>query len=171
MAMSTSSGGGVASTPNVTPMIDVMLVLLIIFMVVTPMLMAGFNAEPPIAQNIKDHPEDEEHDQVFGIDRDGNYYLNKKPIAQDQIGAALHNIYVATQRDDAIMYLKADKNLEYSKVIDAMDIAMKNGVRVVGMISDQKPGTISSVAGDTKATAPIGAPAHGAPAAPPGGEK
>lgn len=162
MAMAANSGGGVASTPNVTPMIDVMLVLLIIFMVVTPMLMAGFNAEPPVAQNIKDHPEDEEHDQVFGIDRDGNYYLNKRPIRAEDIGTALRQIYVDTQRDDAIMYLKADKGLEYSKVIDAMDIAMKNGVRVVGMISDQRPGTISTVTGDTKATVAVPGPgAHG----------
>ena len=167
MAMgSSTAGGGVASQPNVTPMIDVMLVLLIIFMVVTPMLMAGFNAEPPIAQNIKDHPEDEATDQVFGIDKDGRYYLNKKEISADQIGNALNQIYVQTPRDDYIMYLKADKNLEYGKVIDAMDIAMRNGVRVVGMISDQKPGTISTVPGDTKATAPVGAPA-----APPGGAK
>jgi biopolymer transport protein TolR len=165
MAMAASSGGGVASTPNVTPMIDVMLVLLIIFMVVTPMLMAGFNAEPPVAQNIKDHPEDEEHDQVFGIDKDGRYYLNKKEISSENVAAALHRIYVETPRDDYIMYLKADKNLEYSKVIDAMDLAMKNGVRVVGMISDQKAGTISTVPGDTKAVAPVGA------AAPPGGAK
>jgi biopolymer transport protein TolR len=158
MAMASSSGGGVASTPNVTPMIDVMLVLLIIFMVVTPMLMAGFNAEPPIAQNIKDHPEDEQNDQVFGIDKDGRYYLNKKEIAPEQIATALHRIYVETPRDDYIMYLKADKNLEYSKVIDAMDLAMKNGVRVVGMISDQKPNTVSTVAGDTKQAAPAPAP-------------
>jgi biopolymer transport protein TolR len=158
MAMASSSGGSVASTPNVTPMIDVMLVLLIIFMVVTPMLMAGFNAEPPIAQNIKDHPEDEQNDQVFGIDKDGRYYLNKKEIAPEQIATALHRIYVETPRDDYIMYLKADKNLEYSKVIDAMDLAMKNGVRVVGMISDQKPNTVSTVAGDTKQTAPTPAP-------------
>jgi len=80
MAMAASSGGGVASTPNVTPMIDVMLVLLIIFMVVTPALLAGFQADPPQAQNIKDHPEDDQTDQVFGIDKDGFYYLNKKKI-------------------------------------------------------------------------------------------
>jgi biopolymer transport protein ExbD len=157
-----SSGGSVESTPNVTPMIDVMLVLLIIFMVVTPALLAGFNADPPIAQNIKDHPEDDQTDQVFGIDKDGNYYLNKKPISADQIGPRLKQIYIDTPRDDYIMYLKADKNLDYSKVLDAMDLAMKNGVRVVGMISDQKPGTISTVAGDTKQTAPapVAAP-HG----------
>ena len=98
MAMSSSAGGGVASQPNVTPMIDVMLVLLIIFMVVTPALLAGFNAQPPQGQNLKDHPEDEENDQVLGIDKDGNYYLNKKPISKTAIEAEIKRIY--TSRDD-----------------------------------------------------------------------
>jgi biopolymer transport protein ExbD len=155
MAMSSGGGGGaVQSTPNVTPMVDVMLVLLIIFMVVAPALLAGFNADPPQAQNIKDHPEDDQSDQVLGIDKDGNYYLNKKPIRQEDIAAALKHVYVDTPRDDYIMYFKADKNIDYSKVLDAMDLAMKNGVRVVGMISDQKPGTVSTVPGDSKQQTP-----------------
>jgi len=159
MAMSTGGGAGVASTPNVTPMVDVMLVLLIIFMVVAPALMAGFNADPPQAVNIKDHPEDEKNDQVLGLDKAGNYYLNKKQIQNPaDVPLLLKHIYVDTPRDDYIMYLKADKGLEYSKVMDAMEIAMKNGVKVVGMISDQKPGTISTVPGDTKQAAPIPAP-------------
>src|SRR5215208_5994374 len=155
MAMSTGSAGKVESTPNVTPMIDVMLVLLIIFMVVTPALLAGFQADPPQAINLKDHPEDSNLDQVLGIDKDGNYYLNKKPIEYKQIGPVLKQIY-DQRTEDKIMYLKAHKELEYSKIIDAMDIAMKNGVRMVGMIGDQKPGTISTVAGDTKQTLPVG---------------
>jgi biopolymer transport protein ExbD len=164
MAMASGgSKGQVASTPNVTPMVDVMLVLLIIFMVVAPALMAGFNADPPQAQNIKDHPEDDKTDQVLGIDKDGNFYLNKKPIKKEDVAGALKHIYVDQTRDDYIMYFKADKNLDYSKILDAMDVAMHNGVRVVGMISDQKPGTISTVAGDTKSTVP-------APAAPAGGK-
>ena len=167
MAMSVPNSGssvvgGVRAEPNVTPMIDVMLVLLIIFMVVTPALLAGFNAEPPVAINLKDHPEDADLDQVLGIDKDGNYYLNKKPIEYAQIGPVLKQIYDA-RTEDKIIYLKADKNLEYSKIIDMMDIAMKNGVRMVGMISDQKPGTISTVAGDTKQTLPPGAPHGGNP--------
>jgi biopolymer transport protein TolR len=157
MAMSAGGGsGGVQSTPNVTPMVDVMLVLLIIFMVVAPALLAGFNADPPQAQNIKDHPEDEKSDQVLGIDKDGNYYLNKKPIRQEDVAAALKHIYVDQTRDDYIMYLKADKNLAYSKVIDAMDVAMKNGVRMVGMVGEQKSGTVSTVAGDAKTPTPVG---------------
>jgi len=158
MAMSSSSGGGVASQPNVTPMIDVMLVLLIIFMVVTPALLAGFNAQPPQGQNLKDHPEDEQNDQVLGIDKDGNYYLNKKPISKTAIEAEIKRIY--TNRDDRVMYLKADKDLAYEKVVDATDMAAKNGVSVVAMISDQKPGTVSTVAGDTKGSP---APAGGKP--------
>ena len=85
MAMSADTGGGgVKAEPNVTPMIDVMLVLLIIFMVVTPALIAGFNATPPQGQNLKDHPEDEENDQVLGIDKNGNYFLNKRTISKEE---------------------------------------------------------------------------------------
>lgn len=150
MAMSANSGGGVKAEPNVTPMIDVMLVLLIIFMVVTPALLAGFNAVPPTGQNLKDHPEDAENDQVLGIDRDGNYYLNKRPIAKDTIEQAIKRIY-DIRTTDKVLFLKADKELEYSKVVDATEMASKNGVRVVGLIGEQKMGTVSTVVGDSKA--------------------
>src|SRR5690242_16554338 len=163
MAMSAGGGSGVQSSPNVTPMIDVMLVLLIIFMVVTPALLAGFNADPPKAVNLKDHPEDANLDQVLGIDKDGAYYLNKKRIRTEDVGPMLKQIY-DRRTEDKILYLKADKGLDYSKVLDALDLAAHNGVRVTGLISEQQPGTISTVAGDTKATAPIGkAPAGGKP--------
>ena len=152
MAMSSGGGGsGVQSTPNVTPMIDVMLVLLIIFMVVAPALMAGFNATPPEGVNLKDHPEDEQTDQVLGIDREGQYYLNKRQIKNDDLAPMLKKIFDA-RTEDKILYLKADKTLDYAKVLDAIDLASKNGVRVVGMISDQRSGTVSTVAGDTRAT-------------------
>ena len=147
MAMSTAgTGGGVASSPNVTPMIDVMLVLLIIFMIVTPLINAGFQAQPPVGINLKSHPEDNE-DQVLGIDAFGQYYLNKRMIKNETLADQLKKIFDA-RTSDKILYLKADKNLEYSKVLDAIDLAAHNGVRVVGAISDQQPGTESSVAGD-----------------------
>ena len=160
MSMTTggnSTHGSVKADINVTPMIDVMLVLLIIFMVVAPALMAGFNATPPQGQNLKSHPEDENSDQTLGIDRDGKYYLNKQPIRYEEIGAKLNQIYTA-RTEDKILYVKADKTLDYSKVLDALDIASKNGVRVVGMISDQTPGTASTVEGDV--------PTPAAPASP-----
>jgi biopolymer transport protein ExbD len=162
MAMNMSSTGGVRSEINITPLVDVVLVLLIIFMVVTPALLAGFTATPPQAVNLKDHPEDANLDQVLGIDRDGNYYLNKKPIKTQDVGPMLKQIYDA-RTEDKILYLKADKNLDYSKVLDALDLAAKNGVRVTGMISEQKPGTISTVAGDSKAAEPVGKAPGGKP--------
>jgi biopolymer transport protein TolR len=146
MGMSVNAGGGVKSEPNVVPMIDVMLVLLIIFMVVTPAVATGFTAEPPSGINLKAHPEADE-DQILGIDKFGQYYLNKQPIANETLGDALKNIYTV-RTVDQILYVKADKDLEYGKILDAMDIASKNGVRVVAAITDQKPGTESSVAGD-----------------------
>ena len=145
MAMS-MGGGGVKAEPNVTPMIDVMLVLLIIFMIVIPALNAGFNAIPPQAQNLRPHPE-EEQDQVLGIDKDGQYYLNKKPLPNADLADRLKEIY-DKRSVDKIMYLKAHKELKYSKVIDAIDIAAHSGVRVTGMISDPIPGTKSIVEGD-----------------------
>src|SRR5687768_1364077 len=155
MAMSSGGGGaGVQSTPNVTPMIDVMLVLLIIFMVVAPALMAGFNATPPEGVNLKDHPEDKQTDQVLGIDREGQYYLNKRVIKNEELPTLLKTIFDA-RTEDKILYLKADKTLDYAKVLDAIDIASKNGVRVVGMISDQRQGTVSTVPGDSKAQSMI----------------
>ena len=151
------SGGGVKAEPNVTPMIDVMLVLLIIFMIVVPAINAGFKAQPPNGQNLKAHPEDPA-DQVLGIDVNGQYFLNKKPIHNEDLPALLKQIY-DVRTEDKILYLKADKNLDYGKIVNAIDIASKNGVRVTGMITEQVPGTRSIVQGDNpmdKAPSPGG---------------
>lgn len=139
MAISTGGGSSVKAEPNVTPLVDVMLVLLIIFMVIIPTLTSGLNAEPPKGINLKKHPE-ESGDQLLGIDRKGVYYLNRQPIKNEDLGTALKRIYDARE-EDKILYLRADKNLEYSKVQDAVDIAAKSGVRVTGLISEQVPGT------------------------------
>ena len=141
MGMSAGGGGGgaVKAEPNVTPLVDVMLVLLIIFMVIIPTLMSGLNAEPPKGINLKQHPE-EKGDQLLGIDRKGVYYLNRQPIRAEDLPGQLKAIYDARE-EDKILYLRADKNLAYSKVQDAVDIAAKAGVRVTGLISEQLPGT------------------------------
>jgi biopolymer transport protein TolR len=150
MGMSVSTGAGVKAEPNVVPMIDVMLVLLIIFMVVTPAIASGFTATPPSGVNLKGHPEADQ-DQVLGIDKYGRYYLNKEPIDNARLGEFLQNIY-SVRTVDQILYVKADKDLEYRVILEAMDIASKNGVRIVGAITEQVPGTESSVAGDVPPT-------------------
>ena len=147
MGMSVQGTTSVKSQPNVVPMIDIMLVLLIIFMIVTPALAAGFQATPPEGINLKSHPEDEELDQVLGIDMGGNYYYNKKAVKAEDLPSVIKSVYDVRQADK-ILYLKADKSLEYEKVIDAMEIASENGVRVIAAIADQQPGTESTVEGD-----------------------
>ena len=146
MGMSMGGGAAVKAEPNVTPMIDVMLVLLIIFMIVVPAINAGFNAVPPKGINLKARPE-EPGEVVLGIDADGKYYLDKKPIKNETLAEQLKAIYDA-RTTDKILYVKAHNELKYEKVIDALDIASKAGVRMTGMISDQVSGTMSSVPGD-----------------------
>ena len=156
MSMSTGSSSGIKAEPNVTPMIDVMLVLLIIFMLVVPAINSGFQAIPPQGTNLKPHPE-EERDQVLGIDMNGQYFLNKKPIPNAQLGPLLKGIY-ENREEDKILYVKAHKDLEYGKVLDALDIAAHNNVTMTGMITDQRPGSISLIASDRMlgGTAPAG---------------
>ena len=149
MGMSVSSGGSsVKAEPNVTPLVDVMLVLLIIFMVIIPTLTSGLNATPPQGVNLKKHPE-EDGDQLLGIDRKGQYYLNRQPIRNETLQENLKRIFDA-RTEDKILYVRADKSLEYSKVQDAIDIASKAGVRVTGLISEQSPGSEGQSVDDKK---------------------
>jgi len=158
MSMSVGQSGQtkVKAEPNVVPMIDVMLVLLIIFMITVPALAAGFQAVPPEGVNLKPHPE-EDSDQVLGIDAQGQYFLNKQPIRNETIGEQLKRIYDA-RTVDKILFVKAHRELPYQKVLDVIDVASKNGVRVVGAISDQRPGTESSVEEDRAAAAAANVP-------------
>ena len=145
MALQLSSES-IKSEPNVTPMIDVMLVLLIIFMIVIPALMAGFQATPPQGQNLKQHPNEDE-DIILGIDADGKFYLDKLPFSDQEIASAIRTKF-DIRTIDKIMYIKADKNLKYDRVLEAMDIASNQGVRVAALITDQTPGTQSLIEAD-----------------------
>jgi biopolymer transport protein TolR len=165
MAMSAGTAGGVKASPNVTPMIDVMLVLLIIFMLVIPAITAGFQAIPPMGTNLKPHPE-EDQDQVLGIDAKGQYYLNKKAIPNAELAQRLNAIF-ENRTEDKLLYIKAHKDLDYGKVLDAMDIAAHNHVTVTGMITDQRPGTVSLVPQDNM----FNGPAKGGAAPAAGGKK
>jgi biopolymer transport protein ExbD len=137
---------------NVTPMVDVMLVLLIIFMVVTPALVAGFQAQLPVGLNLKERPE-EEGRTVLGIDAGGAYYLNTRPVsgcgAPDRAGAAGRTRCAAEIRghlagefaahpQDRVLFVKADKGLKYQEMIDVMRLAKESGARVVAAVTEQR---------------------------------
>ena len=136
----------VKSEPNMVPMIDIMLVLLIIFMIVIPQLLAGFNAVPPEGQNIKPHPNEDE-DIILGIDAEGKFYLDKEPFSDQDIAGAIRAKYDA-RTVDKIMFIKADRNLKYDRIMEAMDIASNQGVRVAALITDQTKGTLSLIEAD-----------------------
>ena len=126
----------VKSEPNVIPMIDVMLVLLIIFMIVTPLIANGFKAEMPKGKNLDKRPEGE-GEVVLGIDAGGGFFLNGNAIPAAALEDQLRNIY-ATRTKDKIMYFRADKDLEFGKIQEAVETARRSGVRVMAAITEVK---------------------------------
>ena len=134
-----ASQSSVMGDINVTPMVDVMLVLLIIFMIVTPAILAGFQARMPEGAHLKARPEKDER-TMFGIDRDGNWFLNKKPIRKEDAQKLLEQEFLK-HPDDKVMFIKADRNLKYGELLMVMEIAKKAGAAVVAAVSDSKPGT------------------------------
>ena len=138
MAISTGSAGGTAvkSDINVTPMIDVMLVLLIIFMIVTPLIAAGFKATLPKGKNLDPRPEGD-NEVVLGIDEFGRYFLNGRPLPEGTLGDQLKGIFAA-RTEDKILYFKADNKLKYSKIQEAVETARHSGVRVMAAITEPK---------------------------------
>jgi len=136
VAISTGSAGvgAVKADINVTPMIDVMLVLLIIFMIVTPLIAAGFKATPPKGKNLDPRPEGD-NEVVLGIDEAGRYFLNGRPLPQGTLGDQLRSIF-SSRTEDKILYFKADNHLKYAKVQEAVETARHSGVRVMAAITE-----------------------------------
>jgi biopolymer transport protein ExbD len=138
VAISTGSAGGTAvkSDINVTPMIDVMLVLLIIFMIVTPLIAAGFKATLPKGKNLDPRPEGD-NEVVLGIDEFGRYFLNGRALPDGTLEDQLRSIYAA-RTEDKILYFKADNKLKYQKIQEAVETARRAGVRVMAAITEPR---------------------------------
>ena len=142
MAGKVGGGGGKGmqpnSEPNVIPFIDIMLVLLIIFMIVTPLLAAGFRATMPKADNLDPSPEWED-EVILGIDDGGRFFLNTRPISDEQLEDQLTSMF--SGREDRILYLKADNQLKYGRVQEAIETARRAGARVVASITETESST------------------------------
>jgi len=139
VATSVSQAGqsSIRSEPNVIPMIDIMLVLLIIFMIVTPLIANGFKATMPSGLHLDKRPEGD-NEVVLGVDAAGSFFLNGNAIPEASLEDQLRSIYATTHTEDKIMYFRADKDLPYSRIQDAVEIARKAGVRVMAAITDCK---------------------------------
>ncbi|MEO6323001.1 MAG: biopolymer transporter ExbD [Thermoanaerobaculia bacterium] len=120
---------------NVTPLVDVMLVLLVIFMVTAPLLHQGVEVKLPksVSQNLPKSPEDP---LILSITKNQIYYLNETPIPRAQLRDRL-KLMLKNRRDKAV-YLKADRNLSYGVVVETMDLLNRIGVESLGMVTELK---------------------------------
>ncbi|HEX3928474.1 MAG TPA: biopolymer transporter ExbD [Gemmatimonadales bacterium] len=129
MAMSAGGGGALTSEPNVTPMIDVLLVLLIIFMVVIALGRTAMDIQiPPIDTASKSS--DVSTQIVLQLKDDGSYWINGHEHPKAELSQAFHDIY--DPRPSKLLFVKPDPNRLYGDVIEAMDIARGAGVEVIG---------------------------------------
>lgn len=123
---------------NITPFVDVVLVLLIIFMITAPLMQQGFTVNLPSSKS----PEvkSTSKDVILSIDRNGKFFLSdiKQPISADELTPKLYTIYRTKEQKD--LFIQADQNLPYKKVVEAMSIAHQAGVERIGMMtqSDKK---------------------------------
>ena len=138
MSMSTGGGGGLTNEPNVTPMIDVLLVLLIIFMLVVPMSRKAIDLQlpDPTEQQSSATPPPQ---IVLEVLPGNKFAVNKEPIAKANLAARLKEIYDG--RPEKIIFVKGDPKVKYSDVIYAMDVARGAGVKVIGVSPKDQPST------------------------------
>jgi biopolymer transport protein TolR len=132
MALSTASGGtNLSNEMNVTPMIDVLLVLLIIFMMVIPMSRKAIDLQLP-DPNPADTPPGPQPSQIVLEVLPGNVFkINTEPVPPARLAARLKEIY--DPRPEKIIFVKGDEKVKYSEVIHAMDLARGAGVKVIGV--------------------------------------
>ncbi len=134
MSMKVSNGQEVSSEPNVVPLCDVLLVLLIIFMVVTPLIQKGIDVRLPVALNTINMPENPE--VVLSIRKDGNMYLGQDMVTLDNLQIMVEEAFMTAS--DKRLYLRADGELEYGNIIDVIEILKAAGIEIVGIITEIK---------------------------------
>jgi biopolymer transport protein ExbD len=127
--------GGVKSDINVTPLCDVMLVLLIIMMIVAPLLQQGVNVKLPQASNTVDKPE-VQGQTVVAIAKDKSMYVNAKPVQESEMASKVGEIL--ENNKEKVVLIKADEEVEYGAVMSAMDQLRQAGIEDIGLITDPK---------------------------------
>jgi len=137
MGMSSSGGrGDVTADINVTPMADVMLVLLIIFMVVTPMLQKGQSVELAKTRNPIDMKEADRDDAILvAVTRDGKFYLGQNVVKIDELGAKVNDL-LASKLDKKV-FVKSDSRAKYGDVVLVVDNIRNAGVDQVGLLTER----------------------------------
>jgi biopolymer transport protein ExbD/biopolymer transport protein TolR len=136
------SGSGFNSTINVTPMVDIMLVLLIIFMVVTPFLQQGVTVAIPRELN---NPEEDpaiikESSVVIAIPEDDRYYLGKEEIQLTDLKSKIDEKMQNKNPDERIVYIKSGVGVSYGQVVEVINTIRQAGIDQIGLVADKKKG-------------------------------
>lgn len=160
MGMSAGGGGGLQSDINVTPMVDIMLVILIIFMVITPFLQQGVSVALP--RDMRNPDEDpaiiKESSVVVAITADDKIFLGKKPIEMAELKTEIDSKMSTKERDERIVYVRSDINTNYGTVVNVINSIRDAGVDQIGLVADKKKGG-GAPAAPGGAPAPAPAPA------------
>jgi biopolymer transport protein TolR len=142
MAMQVGGTDEYNSEINVTPMVDVMLVLLIIFMIVTPLLQQGVSVDIP--REMISPEEDQEITKdtsvVIAIPDNNNFYIGKDPFPLEELGKKIEAKMKGKTPDKMIVYIKSDVEVEYGTVVKAIDMIRQQNVDKIGLIADKKKG-------------------------------
>ncbi len=143
MGMAAGGSGDFQSEINVTPMVDIMLVLLIIFMVVTPLLQHGVTVNLP--KDLKNPEEDariiKDDSIVIAIPNDGEYYLGKDKVAKEQVKERVEKMLDNIKKEeDKIVYIKSGVGVSYGDVVNIINEVRALGVDKIGLVADKKKG-------------------------------
>jgi biopolymer transport protein ExbD len=131
MAMNVGGGASVKSDINITPLVDVVLVLLIIFMVLTPIIQLGYEVQvPPKVESAVPPPSSDQ--VIVRMDIDGSTWINKQSIPRNEFGARLQD--VLRGRQTRVIFFAADGELPYDQVADFMDLCRHNGADNLGIV-------------------------------------
>jgi biopolymer transport protein ExbD/biopolymer transport protein TolR len=125
---------------NVTPMVDVMLVLLIIFMIVTPLLQQGVSVNLPREMNSPERDDEIAKDTsvIVAIPDNSNFYVGKDQYPLDALGEKISKLMENKTPDKRIVYIKSGVDVEYGKVVEAIDTIRKQDIDKIGLVADKK---------------------------------
>ncbi|WP_419788032.1 protein TolR [Pseudodesulfovibrio sp.] len=130
--MAIKTGGGFLNEINVTPFVDVMLVLLIIFMVTAPLMTQGVEVDLPVTKTVRNLPQDSEH-LVLTVKKDGTIYLDEYAVQPDQLTEHLKQL-VSKQKKQ--LFLRADKEVAYGLVVRVMGDVKAAGIDRLGIVAE-----------------------------------